>query len=121
MPGGASILRSAGAPDTLQLSAWSMNLGIALRVAYTGPGTYVLGPAEVDLLLLVGGDGKTGGYRGSASTAGELVVTQPGGSGAPIRAEFWFDADHVGGEQRFGSVASFRSGLVTAPLSVYSR
>ncbi len=121
LPGAAGLLLTPGAPDTLVLSGFGMNVGMFLRFAYAGPGTYALGPGAVELMSLVGGDVRTGGYRGSASVDGEIVVTQPGGTGAPILAEFWFDAVHESGEQAFGSVAEFRSGRLATRLSSMTR
>jgi hypothetical protein len=121
LPGGAGLLLTAGAPDTLVISGFGMDVGMFLRFAYAGPGTYALGPESVELMSLVGGDVRTGGYRGSPSIDGEIVVTQPGGTGSPILAAFWFDAVHESGEQAFGSVAEFRAGRLTARLSSMTR
>lgn len=121
LPGAAGLLLTPGAPDTLVLSGFGMNVGMFLRFAYAGPGTYALGPESVELMSLVGGDVRTGGYRGSASVDGEIVVTQLGGSGSPILATFWFDAVHESGDQAFGSVAEFRSGRLTARLTSMTR
>jgi hypothetical protein len=94
-------------------------VSIRVQVEYTGPGTYVLGPEHVEVWLLVGGDVRSGSYRGSVTVPGELRVLQSDGAGAPFQAALRFDADHSGGEQRFGRTATLREGLLTTRLQVW--
>lgn len=97
--GGAALLSTPGAPDTIVISGLGKDVGLFQRFAYARIGAYALGPDAVELMSLVGGDVRTGGYRGGASREGEIVVTQPGGSGYSILAAFWFDAAHATGRR----------------------
>jgi hypothetical protein len=119
LPGNATLIRRAGAPDTLVLSGWGLDLAIRVQLEYRGPGAYALGPEHVEVLLLVGGDVRTGGYRGNVAGAGELQVLQAGGAGTPFRASLTFDAYHRDGEQRLGPQVAFRGSLLGSSLQVW--
>ena len=119
LPGNATLVRTTGAPDTLVLSGWGLDLAIRVELEYRGPGAYALGPEHVEVLLLVGGDVRTGGYRGNVAGSGELRVLQAGGAGAPFRASLTFDADHRDGEQRLGPQVAFRGGLLGTSLQIW--
>ena len=115
LPAYAGILRGTGT-DSLIVSANDIDIMVRVAVKYTGPGTYVIAPDRLQLLMLVGGDVMTGRYRGNAPVTGQLVVTEATSVGAPFRADLTFDATHESGESRFGPSIHFRSGRLTAPL-----
>jgi hypothetical protein len=118
LPAGAELRQRASAPDSLFITGWSQDVAIRLKLGYTGLGTYALGPEQVEVMLLVGGDARTGGYGGSVAVSGELRVLRASGDGAPFQAELRFDAAHRDGERRFGPVLAFREGQLTTRLQV---
>lgn len=121
LDGWAGLVQASGAPDTLILVGHRSDLAISLQVEFHGPGVYPLREDNVEMVLLVGGDGRTGGYGGSAPARGGLRVTQRDRAGSPLQAELWFDATHSGGEQRFGATVAFRNGQLTTQLETVPR
>jgi len=112
----ARVLQRAGAPDSLVVIGYRLDLSIRVMVEYHGPGVYTLGTRNVDVTLLVGGDGVAGGYRGMAGRPGALVVAGAGGVGDILRADLHFDAEHADGGERFGPTLVVRNGFVSTPL-----
>lgn len=115
----ASVLidTTASSASTLALWAYRTDISIRILILYQGPGHYVLGPENVEVTLLVGGDVRTGVYAGSVTTPGALMITEAGAVGEPLRAAFFFDADHLSGEARFSATATFRNGELNAVLA----
>ena len=100
----ARLRLTPGASDTLDLFAERWNADIvaqewlSVRIPFTGPGTYALGPAQVDLRQLVGGDALVGSYAGSRPSAGVLVITSTGDAGNVLTGtiRFWLTPSQVG-------------------------
>ena len=118
LPGGATLQRGIGIPDTLWLGGWGQDIAIRVTLEYRGVGTYPLGPEEVEVWLLVGGDVRSGGYRGRVAGSGELQVLRATGEGMPFRAVLRFEAEHTDGEQRLGTTVAFRDGVIDTRLRV---
>jgi hypothetical protein len=64
---------------------------VRLRVVFRGVGTYALGPDDVVLETLVGGDVVVASYPGIGPTAGTIEVTSYGPGGL-VEGTFTFDA-----------------------------
>ncbi len=121
LAGWAGLVQAVGAPDTLVLVGHRHDLAISVQLEFHGPGVYPLREDNIEVVLLVGGDGRTGGYGGSAPARGELRVSPRDRAGSPLQAELWFDATHSGGEQRFGATVAFRNGQLTTQLEAVPR
>jgi hypothetical protein len=113
----AQVRTAVAAPDTLTLSLMRMDIWVGIGVEYSGVGTYILGPTNVSVWTLTGGDVLTGRYGGSATIAGQLVISEAGGVDEPLRAEFFFVLDHASGWALHGSTAAIRSGALRATLT----
>jgi len=100
----ARLRSTPGAPDTLDLFAERWNPErvamdvLSIRVAFTGPGTYALGEAQVDLRQIVGGDALVGSYAGSRPAPGVLVISSSGEPGALLTGtvQFWLTPSQAG-------------------------
>lgn len=121
VPASASLLRSPNAPDSLFIGGELPEAYISLKVEYSGPGTYALTRDNTEIVLLVGGDVRTGQYQGTTPRAGDLVITDDAGPGGVLQARFWFDAEHAANAQRFGPTVAFRDGVMSARLRVFER
>ncbi len=116
MNGTATVIRRDGAPDSVVFAGRDVDLAIEVKVQYTGSGSYVLGPDNIWLAYLVGGDVVGGVYRGVAGNSGNLQITVGDGPSPLIQAEFSFDGVFVSGYQAFGPTVALRNGFLYGPL-----
>lgn len=112
----ANLHTASGAPDSLYFEFSRDDILVRVRVEYVGVGTYVLGPDQVVVWVLLGGDVITGTYGGSAVTPGELLISKAGSVGTQVEATFFMDLDHATGMAAFGTTATVRKGTLRATL-----
>ena len=101
--------------DSLFVAATDNTLFLTIALEFEGPGHYLIGPDQVRLDLLVGGDAFTGSYE-PTPVGGTLDITAATGYGEPLRAEFRLDATHAAGEARYGDTLAISRGRITGIL-----
>ena len=89
---------------------------ITVKVPFTGPGTYALGPGAAKFEQVVGGDVISATYRTSTEATGRLVVSAYEGVGYKIEGSLSFDAVSNDQYRGFGARASLEGGRFRATV-----
>ncbi|HEU0014242.1 MAG TPA: DUF6252 family protein [Longimicrobium sp.] len=116
-----AVLRSwPSALDTLYVVGWRRTGSeeeeyVLVKVPYTGPGTYVLGPGSARMSYIVGGDALAAEYETGAEGAGTLRIQTA--AAETITGEVQFHAAAKPGARPAGATAAF-VGEFTAPLAL---
>jgi hypothetical protein len=100
-------------------NGWSADETLSARVVFSGPGLYTLGPDDVRLLELVGGDVVSAEYKGSGEPAGFLSITRYDQSTRAIEGELRFSAETTSPYASYGSTARFEDGKFRAVVTIY--
>jgi hypothetical protein len=106
--------RAAG--DTLLVFGVRPNEVLSLRIPIVGVGTYLLGPQQVQLLVLTGGDVVETTYTGIGPTAGVVEITSYGGPGGVVEGTVSFEA-RITRAGTFGPPVRFEEGQFRAVVA----
>lgn len=89
---------------------------ITVKVAFKGPGTYLLGPGEAKFQQVVGGDVISATYQTSTAASGILVISDYQGIGNRIEGALSFEAVSNDQYRGFGPKAKLEDGHFLATV-----